>query len=145
MKSLKKTALTALPEDLSAYLQQAQPLTQSDLDELGHGANVLDNDPQWRADYLKGLFVEKVLAAMEQAQINQSQLAAKWGKTRQYVSKLFNEDERVNFTIETLCEVAHLLGLRVEIQLLKPAEMPHVLRTVPNKNGSHRKKKTRSR
>src|SRR3954453_20754382 len=88
MKSLKKAAPTVLAEDLSAYLQQAEPLSRHDLDELKKAGEALDTDPQWRADYLKGLFVEKILAAMEEAQINQSQLAAKWGRTRQYVSKL---------------------------------------------------------
>lgn len=136
MKLQKQPHSPELSEDLQRYLQSVPAMTQSDLDELQDSAKELARDPKWRADYLKGLFVEQVLAAMEEEQLSQSELAARWGKSRQYVSKLLNEDERVNFTIETLCEVAHLLGRRVEVQVLRPNEIPHVLRTIPGKDST---------
>ena len=60
--------------------------------------------------------------------MNQSELAKRWGKTRQYVSKLFNEDKRINFTIETMCELAHQLNRRLAIQVLEPNQVAYVMR-----------------
>ncbi len=91
----------------------------------------LDQSPSFRADYLKSLFVEKMLEAMTEAGTKQTEIAKCLGKTRQYVSKVLNEDRRINFTIETMCEFAHLVGRYVDIQVLRVNEVAHILRTVP--------------
>lgn len=43
----------------------------------------------------------------------------KWGKRRQYVGRIMNEDARVNFTLETMCEMLSLVGKRLTIQAVE--------------------------
>jgi hypothetical protein len=121
-----------LPEELRGFLNSVPEVSSEDLEKLNKAAEALETDPTFQADYLKSLFVEKMYEAMEELDENQNQLARRWGKTRQYVSKLFDEDKRVNFTIETMTELAHLLGCRLEMQILRPNELGHVLRTIPS-------------
>lgn len=120
-----------LPAELREYLASVPELSEPDLAELRKASEALDRDPAFRADYLKSLFVEKMLEAMQETGETQSDLARRWNRTRQYVSKLFNEDRKVNFTIETLCELAHLLNRRVSIDVLREDEIAHVVRVVP--------------
>jgi transcriptional regulator with XRE-family HTH domain len=109
-------------QDLKKYLAGIPEVTTEDLEALRTAAKKLDQDPSFQADHLKSRFVEEILAAMEENGVNQTELANRWGKTRQYLSKLLNEDRRVNFTIETMCEVAHLLHRRVDILVMPPSE-----------------------
>ena len=106
-----------VPETLRAYLDTIPAVTDEDLDQLRSAAAELDVDPEFQADYLKSLFVEKMLEALEKRGENQTHLAQRWGKSRQYVSKLFREDKRVNFTIETMSTLAHLLGCHLELRV----------------------------
>ena len=117
MKNLRKTRLDELPERLKDYLEAVPPVTKEELSELEKAAEDLDKDPKWRADYMKGLFVANILEAMEQKGLSQTDVATRWGKTRQYVSKILNEDKRVNFTIETITELGHSVGIRVELHM----------------------------
>src|SRR2546421_12527691 len=123
-------SFSELPQHLKTFLESVPPLTEQDLDELHRAGEQLDQNPSFRADYLKSLFVEKMLEAMSETGANQTEIAKRWGKTRQYVSKLVNEDKRVNFTIETMCEFAHLVGRVFDIQVLRPNEIAHVIRTM---------------
>jgi len=118
-------------DGLKAYLASVPEVTEADLEALRASARKLEGEPLFQADFLKRRFVEEMLAAMNEQGVSQMELAKKWGKTRQYVSKLLSEDRRVNFTIETLCEFARLLDRRVEIQVVRPAEAALVIRTVP--------------
>jgi transcriptional regulator with XRE-family HTH domain len=111
-----------------ALFQQARKLNKSDLDRLAEAADRLDEDPKFRAEYLKSLLVEQIREAMDDKGISQSDLARLWGKTRQYLSRVLNEDKRVNFTLETLVELSSLVGRKVEVNLLDPSENTHVLR-----------------
>lgn len=124
-----------LPAELREYLQSVPSVNAKDLAELKQAAEALDRDPAFQADYLKSLFVERMLEAMAELGESQSSLAKRWNCSRQYVSKLFNEDKKVNFTIETLCELAHLLQRRVDIRVLRENEETHVVCTAP----AHRK------
>lgn len=124
-----------LPAELREYLQSVPVVSAKDLAELKQAAAALDRDPAFQADYLKSLFVERMLEAMAELGETQSNLAKRWNCSRQYVSKLFNEDKKVNFTIETLCELAHLLNRRVDIRVLREDEETHVVRSAP----AHRK------
>jgi transcriptional regulator with XRE-family HTH domain len=108
---------TVVPENLRMDSNPVAVLTDEDLARLKAAAAALDSDPEFQADYLKSLFVEKMLEALAERGENQTQLAQRWGKTRQYVSKLFREDKRVNFTIETMSSLAGLLGRRLELQV----------------------------
>jgi AraC-like DNA-binding protein len=96
--------------------------TAEDLAELESAAGELDGDSRFHAEYLKSLFVEQVLEAMAARGESQNQLARRWGKSRQYVSKLFREDKRVNFTIETMTEIVALLGRRLDLRVRLQSE-----------------------
>ena len=134
MKTELNDTEPVVPADLAELLEQTPPVTQDDLARLEAAAKALDDDPAFQADSLKSLFVENLLAAMEELHENQNQLAQRWGKSRQYVSKLFNEDKRVNFTIETMAELAHLLGRRLVLQVLSPGEHGYVMRCQPTRD-----------
>lgn len=117
-----------MPADIAALLADTPPLTPEVSARLEHAAAKADQDPQYHADYLKGLFVEELRQALEAKDITQSDLARRMGCSRQYLSKLFAEDKRVNFTLDTLCALAHQVGLRVHLLVLPEGEAMHVLR-----------------
>jgi transcriptional regulator with XRE-family HTH domain len=120
-----------LPKDIRAWLESVPKLTNDDLEELRRASEALDKDPSFRAELIKGRFVAEMLSAMEETGKTQAEVARAWGKTRQYLNKLLNEDKRVNFTVETLCELAHLLNRRVDLQILRENETAHVVRSIP--------------
>jgi transcriptional regulator with XRE-family HTH domain len=130
MNTAKIPLSADLPADIREYLATVPPVTEQDLAALRQAGEALDRDPGFQADYLKSLFVERMLGAMEELGETQSDLARRWNRSRQYVSKLFHEDKKVNFTIETLCELAHLLNRRVAIEVLREDEVAHVMRCV---------------
>lgn len=126
------TPLSAdIPPELRDYLASVPPVSKLELDELRKAAAELDRDPKFQADYLKGLFVNLILEAMAEQNISASELARRWNRSRQYLHKLLNEDQRVNFTIETMVELALLLDRRVHLQVLRQNEANHVIRCVP--------------
>jgi len=113
------------------------PLTQDlDLEALAEAGRVLDQDPEYVADYLKGLFVSEIYNAMDEQGINANQLAQRWGKSRQYLSKILNEDRRVNFTIDTIVDLMMQLDRRVELHFPHKRQHTAVIRCVrkPVKN-----------
>jgi len=131
MKTKRKVVGEEMSEDMKAYLGGIPEVTEADLEALRTAAQKLESDFAFQADYLKSRFVEQMLAAMEENGISKTELANRWGKSRQYISKLLNEDSHVNFTIETMCAFAHLLNRRVDLQVVRPSEVTHVIRVVP--------------
>ncbi len=123
--------VTELPEDIRAWFETTPRLTKADLEELRRAGAALDDDPAFCAELIKGRFVSEMLAAMEEKGQTQAEVARVWGKTRQYLNKLLNEDKRVNFTVETICELAHLLNRRIDVKVLRRDEVAHVMRCVP--------------
>lgn len=130
-----KTKRNELSPALRAWLDATPAVTERDLQNLRDAGKIPADDPAFQADYPKSLFIEKMLAAMKESGVTQTELAGRRGKSRQYSSKLLNEHRRINFTIETMCEFAHLLGRRVEIQVLGAAEALHVVRAMPPAGG----------
>lgn len=116
-----------IPDILREELAHTRALTPAMLDELAKANRALQDDPAFSADVLKGFFVNEMLAALEDRDESKAQLAERIGKTRQYVQKLFDEDRRVNFTVDTLCVIAHALGRRVHLHVCKPDEEPMIL------------------
>lgn len=94
--------------DLRGYIASVQEVTEAKLTALESAVNALKGDPGFHADFLKSRFVQSILEVLAETGESQSQLAQRWGKTRQYVSQLFNENSRLNFTIETMAELGHL-------------------------------------
>jgi len=111
-----------LPADLAAIFAAAPDTRESDIAALTHAADALDRDPEFLADYAKGLVVEDVLRALEDSGLSKNALAEKIGKSRQYLSKILDEDRRVNFTIETLAKLSAALGLQLHVRMLPPNE-----------------------
>lgn len=101
--------------DLAALLTQSRPVDRAAEDRLKEANKRWWKKPSERSEYHKAMFIATIREAMEKQRINQSQLAEKWGKTRQYLSKVLNQDNRVNFTIETMVELTLLLGLPFRI------------------------------
>lgn len=64
---------------------------------------------------------ETMAKALEASGITQTELAARLGKTKGYVSQLLGGGR--NLTLRTLADVADALGCRVQIQIC-PAEVP---------------------
>lgn len=121
-----------LDPDLRDLLANTPKLTPNDLAELGTAVRELDNDPAFIAELNKSRFIETLLQAMNAQGVTQSELARRWGKTRQYVSKVFAEDRRVNFTLESMAELATLLGLRLDVRALSPLEESVTMRLLPD-------------
>lgn len=123
-----------LDADLLELFRKARPLTSTEERRLAKAGEALDDDPAFRADYLKGLFVERILEAMADEGLSQSAIARQWGKSRQHLSRLLSEDRRVNFTLETMTELASLAKRKLDLVVLNPHEHTHVLRChVPNR------------
>ena len=72
-----------------------------------------DADPEFMADCLKGGIVEEILDAMREEDLTKSGLAAKLGKSRQYITRVLNET--ANLTINSLAEMACALNRKIEI------------------------------
>jgi transcriptional regulator with XRE-family HTH domain len=117
----------AIPDILRDELSHTPPLTDAMRQELARANRELEADPAFQADFLKALFVNEMLTALEIRGESKAQLADRLGKSRQYVQKLFDEDKRVNFTVDTICEVAHALGRRVHLHVCEDGEEPMIL------------------
>jgi len=116
------TATTPLPDDIAALFANTHQATPKELAALAKAADALRTDPAFLADYSKGLVVQDILRAMEEAGFNRNTLAAKLGKTRQYVGKILDEERRANFTIDTLAELSSALGVKLHVRMLPENE-----------------------
>ncbi|HZM01732.1 MAG TPA: helix-turn-helix transcriptional regulator [Candidatus Saccharimonadales bacterium] len=119
-----KNGTPKMNADVRMYLAGIPEVTPDDLESLKAASKKLGENPAFLADYLKSRFVEEMLAAMEENGVSQTELAKRWGKSRQYLSKLLSENRRVNFTIETMCEFAGLLNRRLDIKVLGLPKAP---------------------
>lgn len=115
-------ASTPLPDDIAALFANTRQATPKELAALARAADALRIDPAFLADYSKGLVVEDILRAMEEAGLNRNTLAAKLGKSRQYVGKILDEERRANFTIDTLAELSTALGVKLHVRMLPEDE-----------------------
>lgn len=111
-----------LPADLRAYLDSVPPATPEMAARVAAANRALEDDPGFHADFLKALFIEKMYSALEERNETKASLADRLGKSRQYIQKLFSESKRVNFTLETICEVAYALKRRVYLHICQEHE-----------------------
>lgn len=118
----KSSAATPLPDDLAALFDDTLQATPKELAGLAKAANVLHADPAFQADISKGLIVEDILHAMEEQGLNRNTLAAKLGKSRQYIGKILDEEKPANFTIDTLAELSAALGIKLHVRMLPENE-----------------------
>lgn len=124
-------SVTPLPADLEALFAEAPTLSPADYAHLEESASKLGKDPKFIADLAKGLIIEDILRAMEHAGLNGAMLAERIGKSRQYVSKVLNEDSRVNFTVETLAEFSAALNLQLCLRMVPDSEHMLFIRRLP--------------
>lgn len=104
----------AIPADIAALFGGIPTVAELERAAASNPPD-LDADPAFVAAFLKAQFVEDILRAMEEQGLNKNTLARKLGKSRQYVGRLLNE--RSNFTVETLAEIACALNLRAAVRL----------------------------
>ncbi len=119
---MNETTEPELPPDIAEWLKTVPKVTPEMKASLRAAAKALETDTEFQADYIKGLFVNFMLEAMDEEKLTQSEVARKWGRSRQYLHKLLNEDKRVNFTVETMVELAMLLGRRIEMRVVRGDE-----------------------
>lgn len=119
---------TVLPADVAELLNRTPAITSALRERLARAAEEADRDPVFHANYLKGLVSQEILQALAERGETQSSLAERLGCTRQYLNKLLSEDRRVNFTLDTICSLAHLTGRRAHLVFVREDEEPHVLR-----------------
>jgi len=119
-----------IPVEIAELLARTPKVTEAMQARLAAAAEELDHDSGFQEDFIKGHFVNSMLEAMGDEGLSQSEVARKWGRSRQYLHKLLNEDKRVNFTVETMVELAMLLKRRLELHVFKECEAAHVLRCV---------------
>lgn len=115
-------AKTPLPDDLAALFANTRQATPKELAALAKAADALRTDPAFLADVSKGLIVEDILRAMEEAGLNRNTLAAKLGKSRQYIGKILDEENPANFTVDTLAELSAALGVKLHVRMLPESE-----------------------
>lgn len=108
--------------DLAALFSNVRQATPEELSGLVQAADALRRDPGFLADYSKGLIVEDILRAMEAASLNRNTLAAKLGKSRQYVGKILNAEHRANFTLDSLAELSAALSVQLHVRMLPAHE-----------------------
>jgi AraC-like DNA-binding protein len=137
-----KTDLPSVESLLGAFAAAA-PVTPAQEQQLAASNRALDQSPKFSADLQKANVVTALRQALDKRHENQSAFAKRWGKTRQYVSRIFNHDVHTNFTIDTVTEAAHLLGMRVTVKIHRP-EQEVILRSRTAARNAYRSKPTPS-
>ncbi len=109
------------------------PLTKADLDSFGRKNREIMECPSFKAGCLKDQFIHAILEALDADGISQSELAELCGKSRQALNKQLDTDKPANFTIDTMVELMHHLGRRVELHYLRNSEETMVLHFLKEK------------
>ena len=86
----------------------------------------LVRDPEFLAEYMKGSLAADIEEAMEELGISQSELAARLGKSRQYVGKVLKEENLNNFTIDSIAKIAAALERDVVLRLKRDKEIVEI-------------------
>ncbi len=112
---------------LMALFENARPVNEIDREGFARDVRKLMDKPSFKAGVIKDQFIHNILEALDEEGISQSELARRWGKSRQYLSKMLKEDKRVNYTVDTMVEVMHHLGRRVEVHFPRANERTMVI------------------
>lgn len=65
----------------------------------------------------KVMICRVIRAELRAREESQSAFAKRWGKSRQYVSRILNDKTAPNFTLETIGEAAALLGRNLSVTI----------------------------
>ncbi len=74
-----------------------------------------EKDPEFQAGVLRLSFYEDMLRIMEEKGINRTELAARLGCSKAYITKLFSDS--TNVTIHTMGKIAMALGCELKITM----------------------------
>ncbi|MCZ7555454.1 MAG: helix-turn-helix transcriptional regulator [Bacteroidia bacterium] len=74
-----------------------------------------EKDPEFHAGVLRLSFYEDVLRIMEEKGINRSELAARLGCSKAYITKLFSDS--TNVTIQTMAKISFALDCELSITM----------------------------
>lgn len=108
-----------LSVEIQELLNNTPVLTDETIRAVAEANRALNRDPEHIAGIIKSVFVNDILCAMDEQGVNQNQLAAKWGKSRQHVSQILDKEKSKNFTIDTIVSLSMTLGLvphRIELK-----------------------------
>lgn len=111
-----------LPPEIQELLDNTPVLTDETIQAVAEANRALNRDPRHIADIVKSVFVNDILCAMDEQGLKKSQLAKKWGKSRQYLGGLLDREKARNFTIDTIVSLSMTLGLRPQCIKLEPME-----------------------
>lgn len=78
-------------------------------------ARHVEHDPRLLAEELKLAFADELARLLEARGLKRTELAAKLGTNRGYITRVLNTD--YNLTIETMVRIADALGARVSLHL----------------------------
>lgn len=122
-----------LNQDIDALFAGSKPLTQAELQSFGEKNREIMERPSFKAGVLKDQFKHAILEALGTEGINQSELAKRCGKSRQALSKQLDTEKVGNFTIDTMVELMHHLGRRVELHYPRDSEETMVIHCLKEK------------
>lgn len=115
---MKKTD-SKIREDRTPYPDSKQ-FSQDYAAFIKSALHEMDRNPEDVAAYMKLQIASDIYAAMETQGMDQSELARRLGKSRQYVSRVLNE--RTNFTLDSLARIACALNMRVAVRFFEHDE-----------------------
>lgn len=127
------TTINELNQDIEKLFAGAKPLTQAELKSFAEKNREIMERPLFKAGVLKDQFVHAVLEALGAEGINQSELAKRCGKSRQALSKQLDTEKPGNFTIDSMVELMHYLGRRVELHYPREGEETVVIHCLKEK------------
>jgi len=87
----------------------------------------LEEDPEFLAEYIKGSLVADIEEAMDQDEVNRTELARRLGSSKQYVSKVLNEEALNNFTLDSIAKMAAVLKRDVVLRLKRYDEVVEIV------------------
>lgn len=123
-----------LPKELADLLAATPEVSDADLLRLKEAGERIDRDSADRAELQKAIFVNAILSALQREHLTKSEVARRMKCTRQNLNRLLAEDASVNFTIETLSNVATACNRRAEILVLADDEFAKVVKCQPDTN-----------
>ena len=86
----------------------------------------LEEDPEFLSDFLKGSFAGDLFQVMEEEEISKIELARRLNTSRQYVTKVLNEEDLANLTIDSIAKFAAALKRDVSLRLKKYDEIVEI-------------------
>lgn len=122
MNSTQASSAVPSSDELQALIGGTSPLNMADIERHINEGKPLDRDPAYTAISLRSDVVSQIYDGLEELKISPSELARRWGKSRQYLSDILKEDKPRNFTIDTIVEIMDLLGRKVEMRFPKYEE-----------------------